>query len=171
MKFRARWRWTTGNKPSRGSASSLVARARKGVTMAETMIVVVVIGTMLAIALPRVNDDIRQRRVISAANQLSADIPTAFSLAARQRKPVTLSYDSASGEIHVTDRASGTVYLRRALSTTSEYMLENVTMTPATVHVFPNGVSSSPFTIQLTNGSFVRQLSVGRTGLSRVTVN
>jgi Tfp pilus assembly protein FimT len=137
--------------------------------MAETMIVVVIIGTMLAIALPRANDDIRQRRVISAAHQLSADIPTAFSVAARQRKPVTLSYDAASGEMRVTDRTTGVVYLRRPLSSTSEFMLEDVTMTPATVHVFPNGVASSAFTIRLSNGSFVRELSVGRTGLNRVT--
>lgn len=139
--------------------------------MVETMIVVVVIGTMLAIAMPRVNDDIRQRRVLSAANALSSDIPAAFSVAARQRKPVTLSYDAASGEILVTDRASGTVYLRRALTSTSEYLLEGVTMTPAVVHVFPNGISSSAFTIRLANGRFVRQLDVARTGLTRVTVN
>jgi Tfp pilus assembly protein FimT len=126
---------------------------------------------MLSIALPRVNRGIRQRRVISATNALSADMPIAFSVAARQRKPVSLSYDTASGEMRVTDRATGTIYSRRALRSSSEFKLDSVTMTPATVQILPNGVSSSSFTIRLANGSFVRQLSVGRTGLRRVTVN
>ena len=50
-------------------------------------------------------------------------------------------------------------------------MLDAVTMTPASVQIFPNGVSSAAFTIQLANGSFVRQLTVSRTGFRRVTVN
>jgi hypothetical protein len=72
----------------------------------------------------------------------------------------------------VTDRANpATIYHSRALRGTSEYMLDAVTMTPASVQIFPNGVSSSAFTLQLANGSFVRQLTVSRTGFSRVTVN
>jgi hypothetical protein len=73
--------------------------------------------------------------------------------------------------MRVTDRATGTIYHRRPLRSTSEYMLDVVTMTPVSVQFFPNGVSSSAFTIRLENGSFVRQLSVARTGFTRVTVN
>ena len=146
------------------------SRGRRGVTLLESVIVIVVLGTMLSIGLPRMNEDVRQRRVIAASNALNADMPVAFSVAARQRRPVSLSYDAASGEVRLSDRTTGTIYVRRALRSTSEYMLDSVTMTPASVHVFPNGVSSSAFTIRLANGGFVRQLSVGRTGLSRVTV-
>jgi Tfp pilus assembly protein FimT len=134
------------------------------------MIVIVMLGTVFSIGLPKVNASVRQRRVISAANSLSADIPIAFSLAARQRKPVVLTYQSATGEVRVTDRATGTLLLRRALRSTSEYKLDSVAMTPSSVQLFPNGVSSAAFTVRLANGSFVRQLSVGRTGFSRVTV-
>jgi prepilin-type N-terminal cleavage/methylation domain-containing protein len=145
-------------------------RTRNGVTMVEMMIVVVVMGTTFSMALPRMNAGVRQRRVISAANALNADMPVAFSLAARQRKPVTLSFDAASGEVRISDRATGTIYLRRSLQSTSEYMLDSVQVTPATVQLFPNGVSSSAFTVRLKNGKFARQLSVGRTGFTRVTV-
>ena len=106
---------------------------------------------------------------MSATTSLSCEV--AFSLAARQRKPVALTYDAASGEVRVTDRETGTIYHRRALRATSEYMLDSVMMTPASVQLFPNGVSSSAFTIRLANGTFVRQLTVARTGFSRVTVN
>ena len=146
-------------------------RGRRGVTLVESIIVISVFGTMLSIGLPRVNEGIRQRRVIAATNALNAQMQSAFSLAARQRKPVTLFYDDASGEVRVKNRADTTVYTRIALKNTSEYMLESVTMTPSTIQVFPTGVSSSAFTIRLANGNFARTISVGRTGLSRVTVN
>lgn len=157
--------------PLKASGWPATFRNRTGVTLVEWMTVIVILGTMFAIALPKLSSDIRQRRVIAAAGALNADIPTAFSLAARQRKPVMLSYDAASGEVRVTDRATDSVYVRRPLRSTSEYMLDGVTMTPSSVEIFPNGVSSSAFTITLANGSFVRQLSVARTGFSRVTVN
>lgn len=150
-----------------------IPRGRRGFTMVEMLTVIVVFGTMLAIALPRANKSILQRRVIGAGNALNQTIPQAFSLAARARKPVVLRYDAASGEIRVTSRTNpvDTIYARRALGSTSEYKLESVTMTPASVQIFPNGTSSSAFTIRLVNGSFVRQLNVGRTGLTRVTTN
>lgn len=144
---------------------------RRGVTVVESVIVIAVFGTMLSIGLPRVSEGVRQRRVIGAVNAVSSDVPTAFSLAARQRKPVWLTYDAPSGEVRITNRAGDTTFVSRALKLTSEYMLESVTMTPSAVQVFPNGVASSAFTIRLSNGSFVRQISVTRTGLARVTVN
>jgi prepilin-type N-terminal cleavage/methylation domain-containing protein len=156
----------------RGSPSTVASfRKRNGVTMVESMIVMVVLGTMFSFALPRMNDGVRQRRVIAAANALNADMPVAFSLAARQRKPVIVSYDAASGEVRVSDRATDMVYVRRALRSTSEYMLDNVTISPASIQIFPNGVSSSAFTVRLENGKYVRQLFVGRTGFTRVTAN
>jgi prepilin-type N-terminal cleavage/methylation domain-containing protein len=156
--------------PTHNAASR--SRGRRGFTLVESVIVMVVFGTMLSIGLPRVNKGVRQRRVIAAVNALDADIPNAFSLAARQRKPMSLRYDAASGELRVTDRATGdTVFVRRALTGTSEFMLDTVTMTPSSVEIFPNGLSSSAFTIRLANGSFVRQITVGRTGLSRITTN
>ena len=155
---------------STAGANRIRSRSRRGMTMVETMITLVVFGTMLAMALPKFNDSVRQRRVIAAANAVSADMPVAFSLAARQRKPVTLSYDASSGELRIADRASpDTIYLRRPLRTTSEYMLDSVRIAPAEVQLFPNGVSSAAFTVRLYNGPFARQVSVGRTGLTRVT--
>ena len=134
------------------------------------MIVVAVLGTLATMALPSVNATMRHRRLIAATNALTADLEVAFSLAGRQRKPVTISYDATSGEVRVADRASGTVYLRRPLGSTSEYRLDSVVMTPASVQLFPSGVSSSAFRIHLSNGAYQRQIGVARTGLARVTV-
>ena len=151
---------------------SMTLRKRGGFSLVEWMTVIVILGTMFAIALPKLSNSVRQRRVIAAGNALNADIPMAFSLAARQRKPVVLSYDAASGEVRVTDRARpDSIYYRRPLGSTSEFMLESVTMTPSSVQLLPSGVSSSAFTIRVANGNYARLLTVARTGFSRVSVN
>ena len=173
MTISSRFQMSVGRRATRAvdaAAQRTSPRTRRGVTLTEMMIVVVLLGTVFAIGIPRLNASVRQRRVISAASSLSTDIPVAFSLAARQRKPVVLSYQAATGEMRVTDRATGAILLRRALRSTSEYMLDSVAMTPSSVQLFPNGVSSAAFTVRLANGSFVRQLAVGRTGFSRITV-
>ena len=138
--------------------------------MVEMLIVVALLGTVTAMALPNVNSTIRQRRVIAAANALSSDVEAAFSLAARQRRPVRVAYDAASGEIGVADQVTGTVYRRRPLQMSSEYHLDAVSMTPPFIDIFPNGVSSAGFSVSLTNGAFQRQILVTRTGLTRVLI-
>ena len=153
-----------------GTGEAAARRGRRGVTMVETMLVMVVLGTMLSIALPKMNDGVRQRRVIAASTALNADLPVAFSLAARQRKPVSLTYDASSGEIRVSDRLSDSIYLRRPLLATSEYQLDSVTVSPSSVQLFPNGVSSAAFTVRLYNGRFTRQVTMARSGFTRISV-
>ena len=150
--------------------SGYPGRARFGLSLIEVLIVVSLIGTLSAFGLPSVNRTVRQRRVIAASMAVGRDVEAAFSLAARQRRPVRLAFDAASGELRVSDRGSATLYRQRALLATSEYRLDGVTMSPSSVDVFPNGVSSAGFAITLTNGSFQRQITVARTGLTRVMV-
>jgi prepilin-type N-terminal cleavage/methylation domain-containing protein len=148
-----------------------VGRTRCGLSLIEVLIVVSLIGTLSAFGLPSVNKTMRQRRVIAASIAVSRDVESAYSLAARQRRPVRMAFDASSGEFRVADRAnSATVYRRRPLLTTSEYKLDGVTMSPSSVDIFPNGVGSAGFTLTLTNGSFKRQVIVARTGLTRVVV-
>lgn len=142
---------------------------RRGFTLVEIIVYLVLIALVTRIALPNVNRTIRQRRVVSASVALTADVDAAFSVAARQRRPVRLSYDATSGEIRAADRATGTVYRRRPLTSTSDFKLTNVVLNPTTVDLFPSGIASAAFTITLTNGAYQRQVSVSRTGLSRVS--
>ncbi len=150
-------------------------RARAGFTMVEMLISITVMGTVAAMGLPKVNSTIRQQRVIAASTALASDVEAAFSVAARQRKPVRILYDSPSGEIRVIDRTALIVssqlivYSRRPLGLTSEYHLDAVSISPATVDVFPVGLASAGFTVTLTNGAFHRRVIVTRTGLTRVT--
>ena len=129
------------------------------------LVILALVGT---IALPSVNRTIRQQRVIAASAALAADVDAAFSVAARQRRPVRLSYDAASGEVRAADRATGTIYRRRPLRDESDFKLTSVVLAPTTVDVFPSGIASAAFTLTLTNGAYQRQVTVTRTGLSRI---
>lgn len=141
---------------------------RRGFSLAEIIVSLVILALVARIALPSVNRTIRQQRVIAASAALAADIDAAFSVAARQRRPVRVSYDATSGEIRAADRATGTVYRRRPLRTDSDFKLTAVAIQPTTVDLFPSGIASAAFTITLTNGAYQRQVSVSRTGLSRI---
>jgi prepilin-type N-terminal cleavage/methylation domain-containing protein len=142
--------------------------ARTAFTLVEMLIVLTMLGTITAMALPNVNRTVRQRRVIAAATALSSEMESAFSLAARQRRPIRITYNSASGEVRIADRASGAIFRRRALGATSEYRLTGTSMSPGVVDLFPTGVASAAFSFSLTNGSFQRQVTVTRVGLTRV---
>jgi type II secretory pathway pseudopilin PulG len=143
---------------------------RRGITLLETLMTVTLIGTLTAMGLPQANSVIRQRRVIAASNALAGDIESAFSVAARQRRPVRVLYDASAGEIRVADRASGVIYSRRPLKETSEFRLDAAGMSPSSIEVFPVGVGSAPFTITLTSGSFKRQVVATRAGITRIVV-
>jgi Tfp pilus assembly protein FimT len=134
----------------------------------ETLIVIVLLGILAVAGFPRIANELRHQRVINAANVVAADLEEAFSLAARQRKPVRISYSSGGGELQVTDRATGSLYRRRPLGASSEYSLTNVRLTPDTVIVFPNGVSSAALTIDLASNSYQRRVTTTPAGLVRV---
>src|SRR5206468_12709308 len=67
------------------------------------------------------------------------------------------------------DRKSGAVLrIRTFYGDTSEYRLTKLKFTPATIDVFPNGISSTAVTIDLENGDYNKQITASTAGFVRV---
>lgn len=151
-----------------GQATAMQPFGRGGFTAIELVIVVVMIGVIAAFGFPRVSREIRRSRASQAASIVAADIEVAFTAAGRERRPVTVSYSSSTKQLQVLDRQTSAVIRRRPLGSDSEWNLDQVTTTGLPVTIFPSGVASGSFTIDLTSGTFTRRVTSTRVGLTRV---
>jgi len=142
---------------------------RLGFSMIELLIVVSILGimaTLIGAAIPRM---IRHNRVNRATTVIASDIQNAFAVAARQREPVRIEADNVGRSYQFADRKSGAVLrIRTFYGDASEYNLDTLTFTPATVDVFPSGVSSNPLSIHISIGDYSKQITASTAGFVRV---
>jgi type II secretion system protein H len=144
--------------------------SRAGFTVLELIVVVVIFGIMVSLALPSMSRIVRHNRVNRAATVIASDLQNAFATAARSRQPVRIQADNANRSYQFVDRKSGTVLrMRTFYGDTSEYKLTTLTFTPATVDVFPSGISSAALTVDLANGDYAKQLTASTAGFVRVS--
>jgi prepilin-type N-terminal cleavage/methylation domain-containing protein len=144
--------------------------ARLGFSMVELTAVISIIGVMAMISGPAMSRIVRHNRVNRATTIITSDLQNAFAVAARQREPVRIQGDAASRSYQFVDRKTGTVLrIRTFYGDTSEYRLSTLDFSPATIDVFPNGVSSAPLTVNLANGDYSKQIKVSSAGFVRIT--
>jgi prepilin-type N-terminal cleavage/methylation domain-containing protein len=142
---------------------------RRGFTLIETILVIVIIGLILRTALPSFSRVLRVGRVNRAAQVVSADLDRAFATAARQRKPVRITWVNASMQYTLTDRATGKVLLTQGIGVTnSSFDVLQVTFSVSPLDVFPGGFASSALTVTLTELDYTRHVTMTRAGLSLV---
>jgi len=141
---------------------------RRGFTLPEMLIVIVIIVLMAAMAFPVTAKAIRHGRINQAVNVVAGDLETAVSYAARQRKPVRIAFATGATAFTIADRDSGTVLRRRELGQDTEWKVSALTFSSATVDVFPAGITSLPLTIRVGDGSYSRQVRLSRAGLVQV---
>jgi hypothetical protein len=82
---------------------------------------------------------------------------------------VQIVADSATKSYQFIDRKTGTVLkIRSFYGATSEYHLSSLVFTPATLDVFPSGVSSAPLTVDLANSDYSRRITASTAGFIRL---
>ena len=83
-------------------------RARAGFSMVELILVLTIVGITFAISVGRIHDMMIQQRIARAATAVQNDLEGAFALASRNRRPIRISWNSATMQLDVTDRAGTT---------------------------------------------------------------
>lgn len=139
-----------------------------GFTVIELVIVVVLIGILAAIAVPRLGSTVARERARRGAVDVATQLEYAFAVAARMGKPVVVQYDAAAGALRVTLR-SGDTLRQTLLGKGSEYAFTRVEFSPvAPVVVFPSGISSASIHVALGDSAWVKTVTASRAGQVRV---
>lgn len=144
---------------------------RLGFTMVELVLVFTMIGILAAMTIPKIARTIQATQVNRAAAIVAGDMEAAFTLAARQRKPMRINCNCGNASYTVADRAGGTVRLSRRLVGDSDLGTFTLAFGPGgvlPVDVFPHGVATAPFTVTITSGASTRTISVSTAGHVRI---
>ena len=148
-------------------------RARRGFSLMEMLVVVILVGILMSVAGLRVSGMITQQRVVRAASTIQTQMETAFALAGRNREPMKIVFASSASAITVrTMNRDGTM----VFTTTDLRQLGlsngNVTASSNEITVFPNGFASDTLSIKVLvtrNGeTYQRIVRMSRAGLVKV---
>ena len=146
---------------------------RLGFSMIELVLVFTLIGIMTAFAIPKTAQVIRASQVNRAATIVAADLEAAFTLAARQRRPMSIACTCGTARYTIADRGvGGTVRISRALRGDSDLGGMTLTFSQSPVDVFPNGVASfttvPPLLVRVTSGSSTKGITMTSAGFVRI---
>lgn len=143
-------------------------RSRFGFTLIETLITLAVLAILVGAVAPMVSRQVSHSRVNGAAQVIAGDLEQALSLAARQRRPVRVSVDPAQRSVLIADRVTGQTIARHAYGSASDYKLEALSSSPASIDILPHGVATSAATLTVAIGGYSRRVTLTRAGQVRV---
>ena len=146
----------------------MTVRNARGMTLMEVLVVVVILGILLLGSIPRIGQSLRGSRVDRAAGLVALTLERSFTLASRQRRPVTVSCDCVNQAIEIRDLATDSLFQRRAFGPDTEYQIDSLSLSQASVTVSPLGVATLPLTVTITAGPSNRQVTMSSAGLVRV---
>ncbi len=148
-------------------------RARRGFSLMEMLIVVILIGIVMSVAGVRVSGMMTQQRVIRAASTIQTQMETAYAMAGRNREPMKIAFATSASAItlKVTDRAGtktfGSIDFKQLGLANG-----NVTTSANEVTVFPNGFANDTLSVQVLvvrNGiTYKRRVRMSRAGLVKI---
>src|SRR5579864_4144480 len=91
---------------------SQLMRLRPGFTVAEIVVVMIIAVIIGAMSMGRFSNIETGSQLNRATKAIQTDLQNSFSLAARYKQPVRISWDTTKMAINITDRAQ-TTYFRR----------------------------------------------------------
>jgi type II secretory pathway pseudopilin PulG len=137
--------------------------------MAEATLVIIILGVVAAMAMPAYERSMRSSKVNRAANVVANDLRNAFSLAVRERKPIRVQFTTSARTYTITDRASGTVLVRRDFGVNSAFGITALGSNRTFIDVFPNGLVNQSVQVTINAGTLQRRINMTRVGQIRVS--
>jgi prepilin-type N-terminal cleavage/methylation domain-containing protein len=150
---------------------------RRGFTLLELMVVIVMIGLVSLVSFRRVGDMTTQWRVNRAAQAYGEELQAAFAIVGRDRRPVRITIDRTTMELRITPRdtiLNGT-YRRRNFGKTSAYKLDSadISIDPLkrTLEVYPPGLAADSIQVEISRQGKYRRIRMLRGGLVQICSN
>lgn len=145
------------------------ARLRRGVTLLELMVVVVIMGVVGSMSAGRIHSLMVQQRIGRAASVVQNDLEAAFATAGRNRRPVRINWDEETMQLDVSDRA-GTRHYRRTSLGLDPYGLTDgtVTFSRSPVEIYPTGLANDTLLITFSMGDVTKKVRMSRAGLVQI---
>lgn len=141
------------------------SRRRGGFTAIEMLIVVTIIGLMAAAVMPRISRVVAESRIRALQGAVAGELELAFALAQREHKPVTVTYNTTTQVLSITDRVSSTVLKTQYLGRAQFESATAATFSPSGgITIFPMGIATAAVTVTLTNGQYTRTVTATRAG-------
>lgn len=147
-----------------------VTRSVGGFSLIELLVAVTIIGIAAGISIPKIAKIQNQTKVQRATQAMSQDVQQAFAIAGRNRAPVKLTWHSGTMQLRITNMAGSTVYRRTGLGDGGGYGFSSseVSVTPSTLVVFPNGLAADTLVIQVTRSGYAKKVRVSKSGMVRL---
>ena len=140
-----------------------------GYTLIEMVLVMVIAGILLAVGVARLAPALEHANVRAAANVVAGDLQYAQVLAVRYRKPISVIVASATKQYLIRDRDDATkVYRTRLLGPDTDFGLDELTSSPTSVELFPNGIARETMVMTLGLNGFQRNVRLTRAGQIRI---
>jgi type II secretory pathway pseudopilin PulG len=146
---------------------SLADRRTKGFSMMEAVMVLLVVGVVVASLTPALSRQLTHSRINRAASVCAADFYLAQSLAARNRQPVRVLFDSTA-KTATLKLPNDSTLLVRYYGKSGAFKLPSFYASPTVVQVLPSGMTNAAITVNLTDGTFLRQVRMSQAGQIRV---
>ena len=148
---------------------TLKTPARRGFTMVELALTLVIFGLVTVFALSKVGGAISRSKVDRAASVVAADFELAFSTAGRLRQPVRLTTNFANKTYQLNDVLNGgALRFSRDLGVNSQFVVDSIRFTPDTVRVLPPGRGSNPIQADIWAGGKTRRVTMSTAGFVRI---